>query len=174
MAHLALGSIEGIAKLLLGFVERLDDLAVELAQPAAHTIIPSPSGFPGCRLSRKWCETPIFRSFCDTRRAKAVERRNRVSRKINGLEFQCGIAERCISSPNNRPQTSSAIIWARKLSRTIRAIPCQRRSPSPARGRTRESPAALAFSGETPGTPRFGLNQVSVILGEETVAADKA
>jgi len=26
-----------------GFVERLDDLALELAQPAAHTIIPSPS-----------------------------------------------------------------------------------------------------------------------------------
>jgi hypothetical protein len=39
----AAAPVEGIAKVLLGFVERLDDLALELAQPAAHTIIPSPS-----------------------------------------------------------------------------------------------------------------------------------
>jgi hypothetical protein len=38
-------------------------------------------------------QNPDFRSFWDARRAKAVERRNRVSRKINGLEFQCGIAD---------------------------------------------------------------------------------
>jgi hypothetical protein len=51
------------------------------------------AGFPAYRLNRKWRKTPIFRSFCDARRAKVVERRNRVSRKINGLEFQCGIAD---------------------------------------------------------------------------------
>jgi VWA domain containing CoxE-like protein len=42
------------------------------------------AGFPACRLSRKWCKIPIFRSFCDAQRARTVERRNRVSRKIKG------------------------------------------------------------------------------------------
>ena len=60
MAHLALGSVEGIAKLLLGFVERLDDLALELAQPAAHTIIPSPSRvFRGA----EWAENGVKPRF---------------------------------------------------------------------------------------------------------------
>jgi hypothetical protein len=53
-----------------------------------------------------------FRSFWDARRAKAVERRNRVSRKINGLEFQCGIADA------RRMSRSAKKLCARRCART--------------------------------------------------------
>jgi hypothetical protein len=52
--------LSAIAKLLLGFVERLDDLALELAQPAAHTIIASPSRvFRGA----EWAENGVKSRF---------------------------------------------------------------------------------------------------------------
>jgi hypothetical protein len=43
-----------------GKPERLDDLALQLAQPAAHTIIPPPRGFSGVQIELKMVQNPDF------------------------------------------------------------------------------------------------------------------